>query len=119
MLTDPQVLRTLPPRELRAGRQAVERQVVPATGFEAGVEELGRGLFEARHPPGAALLRQIGRDEADGVFGVEAEERGLLLLGEPRYDSFYAVSTLRMQLRTESDEILERAARPKSDLFSA
>src|SRR5690606_11616883 len=26
----------------------------------------------------------------------------------PRYDSFYAVSTLRMQLRAESDEILER-----------
>ncbi len=42
------------------------------------------------------------------VFLLAAEERGLLLLGEPRYDSFYAVSTLRMQLRTESDEILER-----------
>ena len=42
------------------------------------------------------------------VFVLAAEERGLLLLGEPRYDSFYAVSTLRMQLRAESDEILER-----------
>jgi hypothetical protein len=42
------------------------------------------------------------------VFLLAAEERGLLLLGEPRYDSFYAVSTLRMQLRGESDEILER-----------
>lgn len=42
------------------------------------------------------------------VFLLAAEERGLLLLGEPRYDSFYAVSTLRMQLRSESDEILER-----------
>ena len=42
------------------------------------------------------------------VFLLAAEERGLLLLGEPRYDSFYAVSTLRMQLRAESDEILER-----------
>ncbi len=42
------------------------------------------------------------------VFLLAAEERGLLLLGEPRYDSFYAISTLRMQLRTESDEILER-----------
>jgi hypothetical protein len=42
------------------------------------------------------------------VFLLAAEERGLLLLGEPRYDAFYAVSTLRMQLRVESDEILER-----------
>ena len=42
------------------------------------------------------------------VFLLAAEERGLLLLGEPRYDSFYAVSTLRMQLRVENDEILER-----------
>jgi hypothetical protein len=42
------------------------------------------------------------------VFLLAAEERGLLLLGEPRYDSFYAVSTLRMQLRSENDEILER-----------
>ena len=42
------------------------------------------------------------------VFLLAAEERGLLLLGEPRYDSFYAVSTLRMQLRGDSDEILER-----------
>lgn len=42
------------------------------------------------------------------VFLLAAEERGLLLLGEPRYDSFYAVSTLRMQLRAENDEILER-----------
>jgi hypothetical protein len=42
------------------------------------------------------------------VFLLAAEERGLLLLGEPRYDSFYAVSTLRMQLHAESDEILER-----------
>lgn len=42
------------------------------------------------------------------VFLLAAEERGLLLLGDPRYDSFYAVSSLRMQLRAESEEILER-----------
>jgi hypothetical protein len=42
------------------------------------------------------------------VFLLAAEERGLLLLGDPRYDSFYAISTLRMQLRTDSEEILER-----------
>ncbi|WP_156635763.1 DNA methyltransferase [Methylobacterium sp. Leaf123] len=42
------------------------------------------------------------------VFLLAAEERGLLLLGEERYDRFYALSTLRMQLRADSEEILER-----------
>jgi len=42
------------------------------------------------------------------VFLLSAEERGLLLLGDERYEANYALSTLRMQLRTESDEILER-----------
>lgn len=42
------------------------------------------------------------------VFLLSAEERGLLLLGDERYEANYAVSTLRMQLRTESEEILER-----------
>lgn len=43
------------------------------------------------------------------VLLLAAEERGLLLLGEdPRYDSHYAVSSLRMLLRAESKEILER-----------
>lgn len=43
------------------------------------------------------------------VLLLAAEQRGLLLLGEdPRYDSHYAVSSLRMLLRAESEEILER-----------
>lgn len=42
------------------------------------------------------------------VFLLSAEERGLLLLGDERYEANYALSTLRMQLRVESDEILER-----------
>lgn len=42
------------------------------------------------------------------VFLLSAEERGLLLLGDQRYEANYAVSTLRMQLRGESEEILER-----------
>jgi len=42
------------------------------------------------------------------VFLLSAEERALLLLGDPRYDSFYAISSLRMQLRADSEEILER-----------
>lgn len=42
------------------------------------------------------------------VFLLSAEERGLLLLGDERYEANYAISTLRMQLCAESDEILER-----------
>src|SRR5205085_9448620 len=46
------------------------------------------------------------------VFLFSAEERGLLLLGDPLYDQHYAVSTLREQLREDADqhgeEVLER-----------
>lgn len=42
------------------------------------------------------------------VFLLSAEERGLLLLGDERYEAGYAVSTLRAQLRNETEEILER-----------
>ena len=41
------------------------------------------------------------------VFLLSAEERGLLLMGDERYEANYALSTLRMQLRKESEEILE------------
>jgi hypothetical protein len=46
------------------------------------------------------------------VFLFAAEERGMLLLGDPVYDENYAVSTLRDQLREAADlhgeEVLER-----------
>src|SRR5207247_6484842 len=46
------------------------------------------------------------------VFLFSAEERGLLLLGDPLWDQYYAVSTLRAQLREAADqhgeEVLER-----------
>lgn len=46
------------------------------------------------------------------VFILCAEERGLLLLGDPIYDQNYAISTLRGQLSEEADqhgpEVLER-----------
>jgi type I restriction-modification system DNA methylase subunit len=42
------------------------------------------------------------------VFLLSAEERGLLLMGDEAYEKNYSISTLRMQLRSESEEILER-----------
>lgn len=81
------------------------------------VEVLVRSLDRADQDRNRELLRDISSPDLYEagltvmmrlVFLLAAEERGLLLLGEPRYDSFYAVSTLRMQLRGENDEILER-----------
>jgi hypothetical protein len=37
------------------------------------------------------------------VFLLAAEERDLILLGDPKYDAFYAVSSLRRQLRGKAD----------------
>lgn len=42
------------------------------------------------------------------VFLLAAEERGLLLMGDERYEANYAISTLRLQLTAESDGVLER-----------
>jgi hypothetical protein len=44
------------------------------------------------------------------VFLLSAEERGLLLMGDERYEANYALSTLRMHLRKESEEILSSVA---------
>jgi len=64
--------------------------------------ELLQGVTEAElYEAGLTVLMRL-------VFLLAAEEKGLLLLGEPRYDEFYAISTLRSQLRTETEEILER-----------
>ena len=41
------------------------------------------------------------------VFVLSAEERGLLLLGDPTYDAHYAISSLRTQLAEEDAKVLE------------
>ena len=57
------------------------------------------------------------------VFLFTAEERGLLLLGDPVYDRHYAISTLRELLREAADshgeEILERRHDAWSRLLAA
>lgn len=84
-------------------RRAIE---VLVQSLDRADQDRNRELLDDVHPQelyeaGLTVMMRL-------VFLLAAEERGLLLLGEPRYDSFYAVSTLRMQLRAESDEILER-----------
>ena len=94
-------------------------EVTDALGEQVrrAIEVLIQALDRADQDRNRELLRDVKPQELYEagltvmmrlVFLLAAEERGLLLLGEPRYDSFYAVSTLRMQLRVESDEILER-----------
>ena len=94
-------------------------EVTDALGDQVrrAVEVLVQALDRADQDRNRELLRDVEPQELYEagltvmmrlVFLLAAEERGLLLLGEPRYDSFYAVSTLRMQLRADSDEILER-----------
>jgi len=51
------------------------------------------------------------------VFLFCAEERGLLLLGDPIYDQHYAVSTLREQLRSHADQHGEEVLERRSDAW--
>lgn len=85
------------------------------------VEVLVQSLDRANRDRDYELLRGVDPSELYEaglsvmmrlVFVLSAEERGLLLLGTPAYDQFYAVSKLRMDLQQESDrhgaEVLER-----------
>ena len=94
-------------------------EVTDALGDQVrrAIEVLVQALDRADQDRNRELLRDVKPQELYEagltvmmrlVFLLAAEESGLLLLGEPRYDSFYAVSTLRMQLRADGDEILER-----------
>lgn len=81
------------------------------------VEVLVQALDRADQDRNRELLRDVDPRELYEagltvmmrlVFLLAAEERALLLLGDARYDAFYAISSLRMQLRADSEEILER-----------
>jgi hypothetical protein len=84
-------------------RQAVE---VLIQALDRADQDRGRKLLEGVEPRElyeAALTVMMRL-----VFLLAAEERGLLLLGDPIYDLHYSVSTLGAQLRELSQEILER-----------
>jgi len=94
-------------------------EVTDALGEQVrrAVEVLVQALDKADQDRDRTLLRGVKEAELYEaaltvmmrlVFLLCAEERGLLLLGDERYEAHYAVSTLRVQLRAESDEILER-----------
>jgi len=88
-------------------RQAVE---VLVQALDRADQDRGRNLLQDVPPErlyNAALTVMMRL-----VFLFCSEERGLLLLGDPIYDAYYAVSALRGQLREEANrigiEVLER-----------
>ena len=94
-------------------------EVTEALGEQVrrAVEVLIQSLDKADQDRNRELLHEVAPTELYEagltvmmrlVFLLSAEERGLLLMGDERYEANYAASTLRMQLRAESDEILER-----------
>lgn len=94
-------------------------EVTDALGEQVrrAVEVLIQALDKADHDRNRELLQDVKESELYEaaltvmmrlVFLLSAEERGLLLMGDERYEAYYALSTLRMQLRQESEEILER-----------
>lgn len=94
-------------------------EVTDALGEQVrrAVEVLIQALDKADQDHNRELLRNTSEPELYEaaltvmmrlVFLLSAEERGLLLMGDERYEANYALSTLRMQLRIEAPEILEQ-----------
>jgi Eco57I restriction-modification methylase/TaqI-like C-terminal specificity domain len=98
------------------GEQVARAVEVLIQAFDRADADRNRKLLHGVEPSelyeaGLTVMMRI-------VFLLAAEERGLLLLGEEGYEANYAVSTLRAQLREESEEILERRGDAWSRLLS-
>ncbi len=102
---------------------ADQQEVTNQLGYQVrrAVEVLIQSIDRADQDRGRTLLTGISEPRLYEaaltvmmrlVFLFSAEERKLLLLGDPLYDQHYAVSTLRAQLREAADqhgeEVLER-----------
>jgi hypothetical protein len=100
-----------------------QQEVTDQLGYQVrqAVEVLIQSLDRADQDHGRELLGSVAEAELYEasltvmmrlVILFCAEERGLLLLGDPLFDQHYAVSTLRAQLRETADqhgeEVLER-----------
>ncbi|MBD2076988.1 restriction endonuclease [Phormidium sp. FACHB-592] len=102
---------------------ADQQEVTDQLGYQVrrAVEVLVQAIARLDQDQNGALLKDIAESQIYEaaltvmmrlVFLFCAEDRGLLLLGDPMYDQHYAVSTLREQLRSHADlhgeEVLER-----------
>jgi hypothetical protein len=108
---------------LLAASATDQQEVTDQLGYQVrrAVEVLIQAIDRADQDRGRTLLAGLDEKELYEaaltvmmrlVFLFSAEERGLLLLGDPLYDQSYAVSTLSAQLRETADlvgeEVLER-----------
>lgn len=91
------------------------------------VEVLVHAFDQADQDSGRTLLRGIDEPRLYEsaltvmmrlVFLFSAEERGLLLLGDPTYDQHYAVSTMSAQLREAADLVSEEVLESRQDAWS-
>lgn len=91
-----------------------EAEVTDQLGLQvrAAVELLVDAFSDADRASGGALLVDVKPERLYAaavtvmmrvVFLLSAEERGLFLLGDPRYDASYAISTLRGELQEQAD----------------
>ena len=109
--------------EMLAESALNQQEVTDQLGYQVrrAVQVLIQTLDQADQDHGRELLGDVPEAELYEaaltvmmrlVFLFCAEERELLLLGDPLYDQHYAVSTLRAQLRETADqygeEVLER-----------
>ena len=109
--------------ELLKKSAANQQEVTDQLGYQVrkAVEVLIQSLDRADQDHGRELLRGVSEAELYEaaltvmmrlVFLFCAEERELLLLGDPLYNQNYALSTIREQLRATADqfgeEVLER-----------
>jgi hypothetical protein len=113
---------------LLAESAADQQEVTDQLGWQVrrAVEVLVAALDRADRDHGGALLRGVPETQLYEaavtvmmrlVFLFAAEERGLLLLGDPLYDGHYAVSTLRAQLRETADQHGEEVLEHRIDAW--
>ena len=106
-----------------------QQEVTNQLGYQVrrAVGVLVQALDRADQDRGRQLLAGLGEAQLYEaaltfmmrlVFLFSAEERGLLLLGDPLYDQFYAVSTLRAQLREAADQHGEEVLALRFDAWS-
>lgn len=105
-----------------------QQEVTDQLGYQVrrAVEVLVSAIARLDQDQNGALLKDISESQLYEaaltvmmrlVFLFCAEERGLLLLGDPIYDQHYAVSTLREQLRSHADQHGEEVLERRSDAW--
>ena len=117
------------PEALLAASAQDQQEVTDQLGLQVrrAVEVLIRSIDRINQDRGGKLLTAVNEKRLYEaaltvmmrlVFLFCAEERGLLLLGDPTYDQFYAVSTLRDGLRQAADRLGEEVLERRCDAWS-